>query len=64
MIDELVCRHLAKDEMESITEDKWDEDIWGLEHEDPASMVEIPKLIFFFGENVCLPFRPPHLSSS
>lgn len=25
--------HLAKDEMETITEDKWDEDIWGIENE-------------------------------
>jgi pimeloyl-ACP methyl ester carboxylesterase len=45
--------HMAKDEMETITEDKWDEDIWGIEHEDPDRKTEIPRLIFYFGENVC-----------
>jgi hypothetical protein len=43
---------LAKDELESITEDKWDGDIWGIEHEDAGSIIEIPKLIFYFGEEV------------
>lgn len=45
-------RHLAKFEMEEITEDRWDEDIWGIEHlvSDPDS--NTPKLIFYFGENV------------
>src|SRR6266536_1922617 len=43
---------MAKDEMEIITEDKWDDDIWGIEHEDPDRKTEIPKLIFYFGENV------------
>jgi hypothetical protein len=43
---------LGKDEMEIITEDKWDEDIWGIEHEDATGMVEIPKLIFYFGADV------------
>jgi hypothetical protein len=38
--------------METITEDKWDEDIWGIEHEDAGSVVDIPKLVFYFGENV------------
>ncbi|KIN05902.1 hypothetical protein OIDMADRAFT_112461 [Oidiodendron maius Zn] len=41
--------YLGKDEMENITEDKWDNDVWGVEHEDAASMVRIPKLIFYFG---------------
>jgi hypothetical protein len=50
-------RHLAKDELESITEDKWDEDIWGLEHEDAVNIVEIPKLIFYFGAHASLPSR-------
>lgn len=38
--------------MQSITEDKWDDDIWGIEHEDYTSLVEIPKLIFYFGADV------------
>lgn len=43
--------HMAKDEMETITEDKWDKDIWGIEHEDPGQKKHIPTLIFYFGEN-------------
>ncbi|CAG8983114.1 hypothetical protein HYALB_00004557 [Hymenoscyphus albidus] len=43
--------HLAEDEMRSITEDRWDEDIWGVEHKDSDSEVQAPKLIFYFGEN-------------
>ncbi|KAL3419461.1 esterase/lipase domain-containing protein [Phlyctema vagabunda] len=43
--------HLAKYEIEQITEDKWDEDIWGVEHTDDAAKSQIPKLIFYFGEN-------------
>ncbi|KAG4436006.1 hypothetical protein IFR05_008513 [Cadophora sp. M221] len=43
--------HMAKDEMDFITEDKWDEDIWGIEHEDPDSKSKSPKLIFYFGQN-------------
>jgi len=23
------CRHLARDEMHTITEDKWDQEVWG-----------------------------------
>lgn len=38
--------------MDNITEDKWDEDVWGVEHEDAASAVEIPKLFFYFGAHV------------
>jgi hypothetical protein len=43
---------MAKDEMETITEDRWDEDIWGIEHEEAYVKDERPKLIFYFGENV------------
>lgn len=43
--------HLAKDEMDTITEDRWDEDIWGIEHKDPDQKRRIPTLIFYFGEN-------------
>ena len=45
-------RHLAQDEMETITEDRWDEDIWGVEHMDSNSKIEAPKLIFYFGADV------------
>ncbi|KAL2074367.1 hypothetical protein VTL71DRAFT_8145 [Oculimacula yallundae] len=43
--------HMAKDEMDFITEDKWDEDIWGIEHQDLTSKTRTPKLIFYFGQN-------------
>jgi hypothetical protein len=43
---------MAKDELENITEDRWDEDIWGVEHPDSESRIEIPKLIFYFAEQV------------
>jgi hypothetical protein len=44
--------------MENITEDKWDNDVWGVEHEDAASMVSIPKLIFYFGAAVSIRRKP------
>lgn len=43
---------MAKDEMEQITEDRWDEDIWGVEHEDVDHKYQVPKLVFYFGEKV------------
>jgi hypothetical protein len=43
---------MAKDELESITEDKWDEDIWGVEHADSENKIDVPKLIFYFAEQV------------
>ncbi|KAJ8065291.1 hypothetical protein OCU04_005989 [Sclerotinia nivalis] len=44
--------HLARDEMNTITEDKWDSEIWGVEHsESSQSNASPPKLIFYFGEN-------------
>lgn len=49
---------MAKDEMDFITEDKWDEDIWGIEHEGLDAKSETPTLIFYFGQNVC-PIRFP-----
>jgi hypothetical protein len=45
---------MAKDELESITEDKWDEDIWGIEHADSESESDIPKLVFYFAEQVSI----------
>ncbi|KAA8568579.1 hypothetical protein EYC84_007596 [Monilinia fructicola] len=44
--------HLARDEMNTITEDKWDSEIWGVEHsEESQSDITPPRLIFYFGEN-------------
>lgn len=43
---------MAQDEMETITEDRWDGDIWGIEHDDDDEQkYEIPKLVFYFGQN-------------
>lgn len=41
------CRHMAKDEMNEITEDRWDEDVWGAATESESPR---PKLIFYFGK--------------
>lgn len=38
-----------------ISEDKWDEDIWGLEHADGSEKANIPKLYFYFGQDVSAP---------
>lgn len=53
---------MAKDEMEMITEDKWDQDVWGVARDSTISCSEgmdcpspSSKLIFYFGENVCFP---------
>ncbi len=43
---------MAKDEMQMITEDRWDEEIWGAEHPNLDSKNVIPKLVFYFGQNV------------
>ena len=50
----MYCRSMAKEEMETITEDRWDADIWGIENAEG----QIPKLIFYFGENVSLDAQP------
>jgi hypothetical protein len=46
------CRHLAKDELENITEDKWTDEVWGVELMDSESKAQAPKLIFYFAEEV------------
>ncbi|KAF7881026.1 uncharacterized protein EAF02_006917 [Botrytis sinoallii] len=46
----LQALHLARDEMNTITDDKWDSEIWGVEHSE-SSQSSPPKLIFYFGEN-------------
>lgn len=38
---------MAKDEMNEITEDRWDEDIWGAATESASPRL---KLIFYFGK--------------
>lgn len=47
--------HMARDEMKTITEDKWDEEIWGIEGEDEekgdGEVREAPRLVFLFGED-------------
>lgn len=43
---------MARDELEMISEDRWDEDIWGVEHPDLDSKKAIPKLVFYFGQKV------------
>lgn len=40
--------------MRMITEDKWDEDIWGVESHNRDSKFEVPKLIFYFGHDVSI----------
>lgn len=39
------CRHMAADEMRTITSDKWDDDIWGVAH----AREPITKVFFYFG---------------
>ena len=46
--------HMARDEMETITEDNWGEEIWGVEHEDLDQKQTPPKLVFYFGQNVSI----------
>ncbi|CAL3964852.1 unnamed protein product [Diplocarpon coronariae] len=43
--------HMAKDEMDFITEDRWDDDVWGVEHENLDTKSENPRLILYFGQN-------------
>lgn len=42
--------HMARDEMKTITEDKWDAEIWGVEGEKKEKS-EAPRLVFLFGED-------------
>lgn len=43
---------MARDEMKYINEDKWDEEIWGVESEDVKQQNPPPRLIFYFGQDV------------
>ena len=40
---------MGLDEMKEITEDRWDEDIWGVANPKPEN--QNLKLIFYFGQN-------------
>lgn len=50
---------MARDEMENITEDKWNDDIWGVENS--TEQQPIPKLYFYFGQNVILVLSSDYL---
>lgn len=43
----LVARHMAADEMRTITSDKWSDDVWGA----ASAREPIAKLFFYFGRN-------------
>ncbi|KAI9807394.1 MAG: hypothetical protein M1833_000139 [Piccolia ochrophora] len=44
--------YLARDEMKTITEDAWDDEVWGAATSPATSvLVSRPKLIFYFGQN-------------
>jgi len=57
-------RNMAHDEMNTITVDKWDDEIWGVEQEaeDSESKTSPPKLFFYFAETVCFPSRQAYSS--
>ena len=49
----LIISHMAKQEMQTITEDRWDARVWG-SHSELPSAADVPpraKLYFLFGEN-------------
>lgn len=46
---DFLTRHMARDEMNEITEDRWDDEIWGCA--EPTTAFPRPKLIFYFGKN-------------
>lgn len=41
------CRHLAADEMRTITSDKWGDDVWGVS----TANEPLTRLFFYFGRN-------------
>lgn len=48
------CRYLAKDEMTAITDDKWDEKVWGAATSEGTNKRDTANsnLTFFWGEEV------------
>lgn len=49
-----VCRHLAKDEMTTITDDKWDEEVWGAATSEGTNSRDTANanLTFYWGKKV------------
>lgn len=45
-----LCRHMARDEMNMISEDAWDAEIWGAAQASPSGFPR-PKLFFLFGKD-------------
>lgn len=43
---------MASDEMNTITIDKWDDEIWGVEKEAEETTTNLPKLFFYWAEKV------------
>ena len=41
---------MARDEMDEITADRWDDDIWGSAIPSPDNRARPAKLVFYFGE--------------
>ncbi|EHL01774.1 hypothetical protein M7I_2124 [Glarea lozoyensis 74030] len=41
---------LADEEMKQISEDRWDEEVWGVENKGLETTDQAPKLIFYFGK--------------
>lgn len=41
--------HMARDEMATITDDKWEDEVWGVESEEKTG--EAPRLVFYFGKD-------------
>lgn len=50
-----MCRYMARDEMNTITEDRWDEDVWGAAQTSTNGAGSGPKLYFYFGKEVYYP---------
>ena len=45
----ILYRHMARDEMDEITSDRWDSDLWGIAK--PKDGCPRPKLFFYFGKD-------------
>ena len=49
------CRHLAKDEMTTITDNKWDKEVWGAATSEGTNNRDTANsnLTFYWGKKVC-----------
>lgn len=43
----MMCRHMAADEMRTITSDKWTDDVWGV----ATAREPLTEMVFYFGRN-------------